>query len=83
MMTTAVADPIEVLPRPPAPMSLEEAGLSLDLPATLDGLTGVTFDPRLVWRHLSGQAQQELYGLAVRIGGTWHGGYTSITLGTP
>ena len=31
MMTTAVADPIEVLPRPPAPMSLEEAGLSLDL----------------------------------------------------
>jgi predicted ATPase with chaperone activity len=30
-MITTVADPIEVLRRPPAPMSLEEAGLSLDL----------------------------------------------------
>ena len=30
-MITTVADPINVLPRPPAPMSLEEAGLSLDL----------------------------------------------------
>ena len=30
-MITTVADPINVLPRPPAPMSLEEAGLSVDL----------------------------------------------------
>jgi predicted ATPase with chaperone activity len=30
-MTTTVAEPIEVIPHPPAPMSLEESGLSLDL----------------------------------------------------
>lgn len=30
-MTTTLAEPIEVIPHPPAPMSLEEAGLSLDL----------------------------------------------------
>ena len=31
IMTTTLAEPIEVIPHPPAPMSLEEAGLSLDL----------------------------------------------------
>jgi vancomycin resistance protein YoaR len=31
-----------------------EAGLGFDLPATLDKLTGVTFDPRLLWQRLRG-----------------------------
>ncbi len=31
-----------------------EAGLSVDIPATLDGVTGFTLDPVRVWQHLTG-----------------------------
>lgn len=37
----------------------QRAGLRLDIPATLRGLTGVTYDPHLVWQHLTGQGEQE------------------------
>ncbi len=40
-----------------------EAGLSFDLDATLDGATGRSFDPRVLWAHVSGREQQlELVG---------------------
>lgn len=31
-----------------------DAGLGVDVPATLDPLTGLTFDPRSIWHHLRG-----------------------------
>ncbi|HET7304075.1 MAG TPA: VanW family protein [Segeticoccus sp.] len=48
---TVVDDTVDIDP--------ERAGLSLDIPATLDGLTGVTFDPGLVWQHLTGSGEQQ------------------------
>lgn len=35
-----------------------KAGLSFDLDATLDGATGRSFDPRVLWAHVSGQDQE-------------------------
>lgn len=32
----------------------EEAGLGLDLDATLEGVTGLSFDPRVLWSHVAG-----------------------------
>lgn len=37
----------------------EDAGLSLDLERTLDGVTGLSFDPRTLWAHVAG-AEHEL-----------------------
>lgn len=36
------------------------AGLALDLPATLDGLSGVTLDPRTLWARLTGRVDRPL-----------------------
>jgi len=35
-----------------------EAGLSLDIPGTLDGVTGFTLDPGRVWQQLTGTAER-------------------------
>lgn len=35
----------------------EEAGLSLDLDATLDGVTELSFDPRVLWAHVAGTSR--------------------------
>lgn len=35
-----------------------EAGLSYDLDQTLDGATGRSFDPRVLWAHVSGQGRE-------------------------
>ncbi|MFK5634685.1 VanW family protein [Ornithinimicrobium sp. LYQ103] len=32
----------------------QESGLSFDLDATLDGATGLSFDPRVLWAHVTG-----------------------------
>ena len=37
-----------------------QAGLALDLPGTVDGLTGFTLDPRDLWDHLTGGQEQPL-----------------------
>lgn len=36
----------------------EDAGLGLDLEATLDGVTGLSFDPRVLWAHVAGTARE-------------------------
>ncbi|MEO7233829.1 MAG: VanW family protein [Lapillicoccus sp.] len=33
-------------------------GLALDLPATLDGVTGFTLDPATLWRHVTGSVER-------------------------
>lgn len=35
-----------------------EAGLGLDLDATLDGVTGVSYDPRVVWQRATGRGSE-------------------------
>ncbi|AXH97633.1 VanW family protein [Ornithinimicrobium avium] len=44
----------------PAQISLVPAGsgLSFDIEQTLDGATGRSFDPRVLWAHVSGQGQE-------------------------
>ena len=37
-----------------------EAGLSLDIPGTLDGVTGFTLDPVRVWQQLTGTAERRV-----------------------
>lgn len=36
----------------------EQAGLGLDLEATLDGTTGLSFDPRVLWSHVAGTPRE-------------------------
>lgn len=36
----------------------EQAGLGLDLEATLDGVTGLSFDPRVLWSHVAGTPRE-------------------------
>lgn len=36
----------------------EEAGLGLDLDATLDGVTGLSLDPRVLWAHVAGTGRE-------------------------
>lgn len=46
--------------REPVELSLvpDEAGLGLDLETTLDGVTGLSFDPRDLWGHLAGTERE-------------------------
>lgn len=53
------AEPAEGKEAPAVELVPEEAGLSLDLEATLDGVTGLSFDPRVLWAHVAG-AHREL-----------------------
>jgi vancomycin resistance protein YoaR len=59
----ALTDALGTLSTEPVPVSAEdlsgtvdpaEAGLALDVPATVEGLTGVDLSPQRLWRHIVG-----------------------------